>query len=88
MMGSIVLSGIGFCLVIMGVVLWTASRQLRRLRPRVQSELVQVPVIDGRLSPRPDIASSGLLRSGPVMRKDGTVVTAYVLSDDAIRSAR
>ena len=85
---SVLLAVFGVLLVLVATVLWTSSRQLLRIYPRVKSELNQVSVEGNRLQPTEFQASSGLLRSGPEMRKDGTVVTRYVLSDDAIKNAR
>lgn len=87
-MSALIQPLVGLGLVALGAIFWTSSRQLKRVYPRLKTELFQVPVKAGHLSPRASRATSGLLRSGPVMDRNQEVVTEYVLSDDAIRTSR
>lgn len=85
---AIIVPALGLGLIALGAILWTSSEQLKRVLPRAKAELSQVPIKSGRLMPRAEKAGSGLLRTGPVMAKDGRVMTACVLSDDALRIKR
>ena len=84
---------LAFVAALFGVLMWMVASHLRRIHPAIQSDLEQVPLVDGRLSPTPDQNFVGVLRRGPIQVRDKStgelkVITAHALSDDALTPGR